>query len=95
MKKYQSFSSETLQFLEAKFSIYLNRRVFVICFPIHHYPSSERSAIKTKNLQPKGSKFVHFRPDPFSERNEGDKKVFDRGVSIESVLSPLQHFNKI
>ena len=32
MKKYESFLSEFFQFLEAKFSIYLNRRVFVMCF---------------------------------------------------------------
>ena len=31
MKKYQSFLSENFQFLEVKFSIYLNRRVFVMC----------------------------------------------------------------
>ena len=30
MKKYQTFLSETFQFLEVKFSIYLNRRVFVM-----------------------------------------------------------------
>ena len=30
MKKYPSFLSETFQFLEVKFSIYLNRRVFVM-----------------------------------------------------------------
>ena len=30
MKKYQSFLSENFQFLEMKFSIYLNRRVFVM-----------------------------------------------------------------
>ena len=30
MKKYQCFSSENFQFLEVKFSIYLNRRVFVM-----------------------------------------------------------------
>ena len=29
-EKYQSFSSENFQFLEVKFSIYLNRRVFVM-----------------------------------------------------------------
>ena len=28
--KYQRFSSENFQFLEVKFSIYLNRRVFVM-----------------------------------------------------------------
>ena len=28
-EKYQSFLSENFQFLEVKFSIYLNRRVFV------------------------------------------------------------------
>ena len=30
MKKYQSFLSEKVQFLEVKFSIYLNRPVFVM-----------------------------------------------------------------
>ena len=30
MKKYQGFLSENFQFLEVKFSIYLNRRVFVM-----------------------------------------------------------------
>ena len=30
MKKYHSFLSENFQFLEVKFSIYLNRRVFVM-----------------------------------------------------------------
>ena len=29
-KKYQSFLSKNFQFLEEKFSIYLNRRVFVM-----------------------------------------------------------------
>ena len=29
-EKYQSFVSENFQFLEAKFSLYLNRRVFVM-----------------------------------------------------------------
>ena len=29
-EKYQSISSENFQFLEVKFSIYLNRRVFVM-----------------------------------------------------------------
>ena len=30
MKKYQSFLSENFQFLEVKFSIYWNRRVYVM-----------------------------------------------------------------
>ena len=30
MKKYQDFSSENFSFLVVKFSIYLNRRVFVM-----------------------------------------------------------------
>ena len=30
MKKYQSFLSENFQFLEVKFSIHFNRRVFVM-----------------------------------------------------------------
>ena len=30
MKKYESFLSEKFRFLEVKFSIYLNRRVFVM-----------------------------------------------------------------
>ena len=31
MKKYQRFLSENFPFLEVKFSIYLNRHVFVMC----------------------------------------------------------------
>ena len=31
MKKYQSFLSENFQFLMVKFSIYLNKSVFVMC----------------------------------------------------------------
>ena len=31
MKKYQCFLSENFQFLDVKFSIYLNRHVFVMC----------------------------------------------------------------
>ena len=34
-EKYQSFLSENFQFLEVKFSIYLNRRVFVMPFRIY------------------------------------------------------------
>ena len=30
-EKYQSFFTESFQFLEAKFSLYLNRRVFLMC----------------------------------------------------------------
>ena len=30
-EKYQNFLSENFQFLEVKFSIYLNRRVFEMC----------------------------------------------------------------
>ena len=36
IKKYQSFSSENFQFLEMKFSIYLNRRVFVMTRSAFH-----------------------------------------------------------
>ena len=32
-EKYQSFSTENFQFLEVEFSIYLNRRVFVMRTP--------------------------------------------------------------
>ena len=35
MKKYQSFLSENFQFLEVKFSIYLNRLVFVMTCPFY------------------------------------------------------------
>ena len=31
-EKYQSFLSENFQFLQVKFSIYLNRRVFIMIF---------------------------------------------------------------
>ena len=38
MKKYQNFLSKNFQFLEVKFSIYLNRRVFVM-YRIYSDPS--------------------------------------------------------
>ena len=34
-EKYQSFLSENFQFLEVIFSIYLNRRVFVMHYKMH------------------------------------------------------------
>ena len=34
-ENYQHFSSENFPFLEVKFSIYLNRRVFIMTFFIH------------------------------------------------------------
>ena len=36
MKKYQSFLTEKFQFLEVKFSIYLNRNVFVMMVLLKH-----------------------------------------------------------
>ena len=63
MKKYQSFLSENFLFLEVKFSVYLNRRVFVMvknfCFPflfhdgvalLRETNSSFLSLIQTTNL---------------------------------------------
>ena len=41
MKKYQRFLSENFQFLEVKFSIYLNRRVFKVfgkAFWLKYFP---------------------------------------------------------
>ena len=35
--KYQSFLSESFQFLEVKFSIYLKRRVFIMKFDLLPY----------------------------------------------------------
>ena len=32
-EKYRSFLSQNFQFLEVKFSLYLNRRVFVMLYP--------------------------------------------------------------
>ena len=40
MKKYQRFLSENCQFLEVKFSIYLNRRVFVMFHNVSAFPIS-------------------------------------------------------
>ena len=42
-EKYQSFLSEIFQFSEVKFSMYLNRRVFVMCyyFPWDHGAHSD------------------------------------------------------
>ena len=37
MKKYQNISSEIFHFLVVKFSVYLNRRVFVMSTPLPAY----------------------------------------------------------
>ena len=72
------FLSEIFQFLKMKFSIYLNRRVFVmtwetnlhfpLCFPIHQ--TSELGSTlysKRKEFAPWGSKFFLLKVDPISE----------------------------
>ena len=48
-EKYQSFLSEIFQFLEVKFSIYLNRHVFIMykTFVSSHLHSSLIGAIKS------------------------------------------------
>ena len=46
MKKYQSCLSENFQFLEVKFSIYLNRRVFVMD------PNNNKSSAEQGNIFP-------------------------------------------
>ena len=43
MKKYQSVLSENFQFLEVKFSIYLNRRVFVMTWQTVHNAAPDQS----------------------------------------------------
>ena len=51
-KKYQSFLSENFQFLEVKFSIYLNGRVFVMRININTIdllsPEFAKRAVKVK-----------------------------------------------
>ena len=63
MKKISEFLSETL-FLVVKFSIYLNRHVFVMgrqivchfaCLPVHQTPSEKGSTLKGKELLPLGA----------------------------------------
>ena len=50
------------------------------------------STLKGKNLLPFGSKFFHFRVDPFLE---GIQNNFDRVASPESVSIPLEIFSTI
>ena len=44
MKKYQSFLSENFQFLVVKFSIYLNRRVFVMKVCLNVNPGTNQTS---------------------------------------------------
>ena len=49
-EKYQSFLPENFQFLEVKFSLYLNRRIFVVCLLlriVHHSADSETDHART------------------------------------------------
>ena len=50
MKKNQSFLSENFQFLEVKFSIYLNRRVFVTTRNLLNSYVPTASGIQEKQL---------------------------------------------
>ena len=73
--------SENFQFLEIKFSIYLNRRVFVMIYLLDFLPFvlalwlrvffpvryATMCYIKRKVLAPKGSKFFPFKVNHFSE----------------------------
>ena len=49
MKKYQSFLSENFQFLEVKFSIYLNRRVFVMFTELNFEFKKKKKKKKNNN----------------------------------------------
>ena len=57
MKKYQSFLPENFQFLEVKFSIYLNRRVFVIFQITTRAPQSR--AIYSRGVPLLGNKMIN------------------------------------
>ena len=46
MKKYQSFLSKKFQFLEVKFSLYLNRRVFIIFLAILVKRNKRNTSVK-------------------------------------------------
>ena len=59
-EKYQSFLPENFQFLEVKFSLYLNRRVFVMFWKL--------VCSKRKEFE---SKFIPFRVNPISEGTKG------------------------
>ena len=58
MKKYQSFLSENFQFLEVKFSIYLNRRIFVMQRQIN--TAGLRVCIKNRNYSCKVVRTLFF-----------------------------------
>ena len=65
MKKYQSFQSENVSFLEMKFSIYLNRRVFVM-LKWNEYTHKKRLPPSDKGSFVKGKKNAPFIEDLFS-----------------------------
>ena len=66
MKKYQSFVSEKFQFLEVKFSIHLNRRVFVMSFLFRKKPFQKGLGVQEHTqVDTKAASFV----------NSGDKSI--------------------
>ena len=52
MKNYQSFLSENVQFMVAKFSIYLNRRVFVMYFLLKRSPIRRDIVCRNRDKKP-------------------------------------------
>ena len=65
-EKYQSFLSENFQFLEMKFSIYLNRRVFVMKIQriliISNSKGPEFSVWNNSSLREKELKYKEHKP---------------------------------
>ena len=50
-EKYQKFLAENFHFCIVKFSVYLNRRVFVICGSFHHIKQEMREILMFKTLK--------------------------------------------
>ena len=74
-EKYPSFLSENFQFLEMKFSVYLNRRVFVMVILIGHIISDTICilcfCVLFSNIYPK----IKFRPKNWSDQYKFYGKV--------------------
>ena len=85
-EKYQNFLSENFMFLEVKFSIYLNRRVFVMECDIRTYARtdvviSRRNAVYLSYLRQAGRKKLHVKHyRTFNKKYHNESTALERYV---------------
>ena len=77
MKNIRNFLSENFQFLEVKFSIYLNRRVFAMLLPSHDF-----SCINICQVSRKMFKHEAVRPS-VQISSEGSGKCYCNEITMD------------